>query len=121
MARLPAGTRYAGVAPVGDTIVVAGGITPAGTSSAVYAVNPATHAVRRAATLPAPEAHAGMAALDGSLYLVGGRDVLRISGGRVSMAARLPVALTDPAVVALGGRIVAIGGGTNGVYAFTPR
>jgi len=121
VARLPAGTRYAGVAPVGDTIVVAGGITPAGTSSAVYAVNPATHAVRRAATLPAPEAHAGMAALDGSLYLVGGRDVLRISGGRVSMAARLPVALTDPAVVALGGRIVAIGGGTNGVYAFTPR
>ena len=34
---------------------------------------------------------------------------------------RSPVPLTDPAVVALGGRIVIVGGGTNGVYAFTPR
>jgi hypothetical protein len=31
------------------------------------------------------------------------------------------VSLADPAVVALGGRIVIVGGGTDGVYAFTPR
>jgi hypothetical protein len=100
---------------------VAGGITPAGTSSAVYAVDPASRSVERIATLPAPEAHAGMAALGNALYLVGGRDVLRIAGRSVTVAARLPVALTDPAVVAVGGRIVIVGGGTSAVYAFTPR
>jgi hypothetical protein len=73
------------------------------------------------ATLPTPEAHAGMAALGGVLYLVGVRDVLRIAGGSVTVAARLPVSLADPAVVALGGRIVIVVGGTTGIYAFTPR
>ena len=119
--RLPAGTRYAGVAALGGKIVVAGGLTPAGATSAVYTVDPRTHRVRRTATLPGPEAHAGMAAVGHALYLVGGRDILRIEDGSVEVAARLPVPLTDPAVVALGGRIVIVGGGTNGVYAFTPR
>jgi hypothetical protein len=121
VARLPAGTRYAGVATLNGSIVVAGGLTPAGTSSAVYSVDPASGSVKRIATLPAPEAHAGMAALGNALYLVGGHDVLRIAGRSVTVAARLPVALSDPAVVAFGGRIVIVGGGTSGVYAYTPR
>ena len=121
VARLPAGTRYAGVATLNGSIVVAGGLTPAGTSSAVYSVDPASGSVKRIATLPAPEAHAGMATLGNALYLVGGRDVLRIAGRSVTVAARLPVALSDPAVVALGGRIVIVGGGTSGVYSYTPR
>jgi len=121
IARLPAGTRYAGVAVLGGRIMVAGGITPSGISSAVYSIDPATRKVARLATLPAPEAHAGMAALGNALYLVGGSNVLRIAGRSVTVAARLPVSLTDPAVVALGGRIVIVGGGTTGVYAFTPR
>ena len=121
VARLPAGTRYAGVAVLGGRIVVAGGITPSGTSSAVYSIDPATRKVARVATLPAPEAHAGMAALGNALYLVGGSEVLRIVHGSVTVAARLPVSLADPAVVALGGRIVIVGGGTTGVFAFTPR
>ncbi|HEY2542173.1 MAG TPA: hypothetical protein VGH92_03890, partial [Gaiellaceae bacterium] len=121
VARLPAGTRYAGVAALGGRIVVAGGITPAGTSSAVYSVDPRSGRVGRIATLPAPEAHAGMASLGGALYLVGGRDVLRIAGRSVTVAARLPVSLTDPAVVASGDRIVIVGGGTSAVYAYTPR
>ena len=121
VARLPAGTRYAGVATLNGRIVVAGGITPSGTSSSVYSIDPASGSVRRIATLPAPEAHAGMAALGNALYLVGGRDVLRIAGRSVTVAARLPVALADPAVVALGSRIVIVGGGTSGVYAYTPR
>lgn len=120
VARLPVGTRYAGVAALGGRIVVAGGLTTAGATNAVYTVDPRTHTVRRTATLPAAEDHAGMAALGGALYLVGGRDVLRISGGAVTVAARLPVALADPAVVALGGRVVIVGGGTDGVYAFSP-
>jgi hypothetical protein len=122
VARLPAGTRYAGVAALGHRIVVAGGLTTAGATSAVYSVDPSTHRVRRIATLPAPEDHAGLAALGGALYLVGGREILRISaGGAVSVAAHLPVSLSDPAVVAVGGKVVIVGGGTNAVYAFTPR
>ncbi len=121
IARLPTGTRYAGVAVLDRRIVVAGGLTSAGPTDAVYSVDPAVGKVRRIATLPAPEDHAGMAVLGGSLYLVGGSEILRIHGSRVSVAARLPVSLSDPAVVALGGRIVIVGGGTNGVYAFTPR
>jgi len=121
IARLPAGTRYAGVAALGGSIVVAGGITTAGTSSAVYVVDPRSGRVRREGTLPAPEAHAGMAALGGALYLVGGRDILRIVGRSVTVAARLPVSLSDAAVVASGGRILIVGGGTSGVYAFAPR
>src|SRR5581483_7904865 len=66
--RLPAGTRYAGVAALGGKIVVAGGLTPAGATSAVYTVDPRTHRVRRTATLPGPEAHAGMAAVGHALY-----------------------------------------------------
>ena len=120
VARLPAGTRYAGVAALGGRIFVAGGITPSGTSSAVYAVDPRTGSVRRAATLPAPEAHAGMAALGGALYLVGGRQVLRIAGRSVTVVATLPVSLSDPAVVAVGNRIVIVGGGTSGVYVYKP-
>ena len=118
VARLPNGTRYAGVAAIGHTIYVAGGITTAGTSDAIYAV---TGRVRQIGTLPAPEAHAGMAALGGALYLVGGRQVLRIApSGSVSTAATLPVSLADPAVVAVGRSLVIVGGGTNAVYSFTP-
>ena len=120
VARLPAGTRYAGVAAADGKIVVAGGLTTAGPTAGVYSVDPVAHTVRRVATLPAPLAHAGMAELGGVLYLVGGREILRIAGRTVTVAARLPVALADPAVVAVGHSIVIVGGGTNGVYAFTP-
>ena len=120
VARLPAGTRYAGVAALAGRIYVAGGLTPGGPTDAVYEVG-ASGGVRQVATLPAPQDHAGMTVLGGSLYLVGGRGILRIEPtGGVSVAGRLPVSLADPAVVAVGSRIVIVGGGTNAVYAFRP-
>jgi outer membrane protein assembly factor BamB len=121
VARLPQGTRYAGVAAIGRTIYVAGGLTTAGTASAVYAVTPG-RAARQIATLPAPEDHAALAALGGKLYLVGGSRVLEIDpgSGTVTVAARLPVSLADPAVSVVGGRIVVVGGGTSAVYALIP-
>jgi hypothetical protein len=121
VARLPQGTRYAGVAAIGRTIYVAGGLTTNGATDAVYAVTPGGGA-RRIATLPAPQDHAALAALGGTLYLVGGRQVLAIDpgSGAVSVAARLPVALADPAATVLGGRILVVGGGTSSVYALTP-
>jgi hypothetical protein len=72
--------------------------------------------------LPAPEDHAAHAALGGKLYLVGGRRVLTIEpgSGKVSVAARLPAALSDPTATTIGKRIVIAGGGTNGVWALGP-
>jgi hypothetical protein len=120
VARLPAGTRYAGVAALGGRIYVAGGLTPAGDTSAVWAIRPGGRPVR-VATLPAPEAHAALVALGGHLYLIGGDRILRIDPrGGVTVAARLPHALEDPAAVASGRRILVVGGGTSAVYAFTP-
>jgi hypothetical protein len=117
VARLPTGTRYAGVAALGRTIYVAGGLTIAGATRAVYAVS-LGGSVRRMATLPAPEDHAALAALGGTLYLVGGRRVLAIdpSSGKVSAAALLPRSLSDPTATTVGNRIVVTGGGTNDVW-----
>ena len=62
-----------------------------------------------------------MAALDGNLYLVGGRKILRIQpAGGVSVVAYLPVSLVDPAVAAVGNRLVIVGGGTRFVYSVEP-
>jgi DNA-binding beta-propeller fold protein YncE len=120
VARLPAGTRYAGVAALGGRIYVAGGLTTQGATDAVYEVA-LPGPVRRVATLPRPLDHAGMAELGGKLYLVGGAEILRLDpSGAVAVVARLPVSLSDPAVVAVAGRLVIVGGGTNAVYTFRP-
>jgi outer membrane protein assembly factor BamB len=121
--RLPAGTRYAGVAASGGKIYVAGGVTTHGESNAIYAFDPRDASVVRIGSLPHPEAHAALAALGRYLYLFGGRSVLRISPstGTVTRVATLPRALSDPNAVTIGGRIVVLGGGTNAVYALTIR
>ena len=123
VARLPLGTRYAGVATSGGKIYVAGGLTPQGESRAIYEFDPQDATVVRIGSLPRPEAHAALAALGGRLYLFGGRSVLRISPdtGAVARVATLPRALTDPNAVTIGRRIVVLGGGTNAVYGLTPR
>ena len=118
--RLPTGTRYAGVASLDNSIYVAGGLTTAGESRAVYQVDPRVGSVTRVATLPQPVAHAPLAALDGSLYLVGGtasdgaplQAIERIDPrtGSVTRAGRLPHPLADSAAVALGRQIVVVGG-----------
>lgn len=76
------------------------------------------HVVREIGRLPAPEDHAALGVLRGALYLVGGTRVLRIdpTTGRVSVLAKLPDTLQDPAVVATGRRLAIIGGGTSAVY-----
>ncbi|MGZ6728434.1 MAG: hypothetical protein ACXVFC_03900, partial [Gaiellaceae bacterium] len=117
--RLPAGLRYAGVAALGGRIYVAGGLTTAGPSRAVYAVDPAAGTVTRVAMLPAPADHVALAALGSRLLLVGGgsRTVLAIDPARrtVRTAGTLPQPLTDPAAVSLGGSVYVLGGGTADV------
>jgi len=118
--RLPSGLRYAGVAARGGKIYVAGGLTTAGNSRAVFAVDPVRRSVSRVATLPAPLAHVALAPLGSRLLLVGGgsRSVLSIdpSAGTVRVVARLPQALADPAAVAQQGNVFVLGGGTDAVY-----
>ena len=98
-------------------------------------VDPKRHTVRVVAMLPAPIAHAPLVALDGKLYLVGGRDaaggavdpILSIDpvSGAVTVAARLPQPLADAAAVALGSRVIVLGGAdttaSDAVLAFQPR
>jgi hypothetical protein len=133
-ARLPTGLRYAGVAAIGSTIYVAGGLTTSGETSAIEAVDPSTRSVRRIGTLPRPLAHAPLVAANGALYLIGGRSpsgaalrtILRIDPGTggVSRIGALPQALADAAAVTLGRQVIVLGGAaassSNAVYAFTP-
>jgi len=121
VARLPQGLRYAGVTAIGVTIYVAGGLSTSSPTRAVYAVKPGKKP-HRIATLPKPEDAAALAALNGTLYYVGGRKVLAISPrtGRVTIAARLPVALANATATTLGNEIVVAGGGTSGVWALRP-
>jgi len=121
VARLPAGLRYAGVAVLGGTIYVAGGLRTGGETGEVDAVDPRTGAVRRVATLPTPVAHAPLVTIGGALYLVGGTDtagqalatILRIdpATGRVTIAGHLPMPLADAAAVSLGATGIILGGG----------
>jgi len=121
VARLPQGTRYAGVAAIGRTIYVVGGLTTSGESRAIYAVQ-LRKKPKRIGTLPRPEAHGALAAFNGTLYYVGRRTILAIDprSGKVTIAARLKVSLSDPTATTVGNAIVIAGGGTNGIWSFTP-
>jgi hypothetical protein len=122
VARLPQGTRYAGVAAIGRTIYVVGGLTPSGASRAIYAL-PLGEKLRRIGTLPKPQAHAALAAVGGTLYYVGGRTIRAINPrtGKSRVAFRLPASLSDPSVTASGRTVFIAGGGTNGIWLFTPH
>jgi outer membrane protein assembly factor BamB len=119
--RLPTGLRYAGVAALGSKIYVAGGLSTAGPTRAVYAVDPAAGTVTRVATLPRPADHVALAALGSRLLLAGGgsRQVLAIdpAAGTVRAVASLPQALIDPAAVAENGKVLVLGGGPAAIYA----
>jgi hypothetical protein len=121
VARLPQGLRYAGVTALGKTIYVAGGLSTSGPTRAVYAVAPGKKPLR-VATLPKPEDSAALAALNGMLYYVGGRKVLAINPrtGKVTVAARLPISLSNATATTVGNEIVVAGGGTNGIWALKP-
>jgi hypothetical protein len=127
VARLPVGLRYAGVAARGSSIWVAGGVTPAGRSAAIYRIDPVAGRVVRVGTLPAANAHAPLVSAHGALWLIGGdgsRSLLRIdpATGRATIAAPLPRAFVDAAAAVLpDGRVVVLGGnGSDAVWSFRP-
>ena len=120
---LPVGLRYAAVTAAGGDLLIIGGSTPSGVSDAVYRFDPAAGRVEQIARLADPITHASAAALNGTVYLVGGRgastdaqtaDVWAIDPltGRVRRAGRLPQPLSDAGVAAVGGAIIVAGGRT---------
>jgi hypothetical protein len=133
-ARLPVGVRYAGVAAIGHTMYVAGGLTTSGETRTIDAVDPSTGSVRPLGRLPRAIAHAPLVAAGGMLYLIGGqaangaalRTILRIdpSTGAVSVRGKLPQALADAAAVVVGPNVIVLGGAaatpSNAIYSFTP-
>ena len=121
VAHLPVGLRYAAVAIAGNGLLVLGGVSPAGTSDAIYRFDLATHRVTRVGTLPRPTEHGNAATLGSTVYLVGGRgpsDTDQTSAvyavdpatGRVRSAGRLPTPTSDAAVMTMGNAIVVAGG-----------
>jgi N-acetylneuraminic acid mutarotase len=121
VAHLPVGLRYAAVTISGSGLYVLGGVTPAGTSAAIYRFDVATHRVRRIGTLPRPTEHGNAVTLGAMIYLVGGRgpgdsdqtaaiDAVDPLTGRVRPAGRLPTPTSDAAVMTIGQAIVVAGG-----------
>ena len=116
------------VAALDGLIYVVGGFKPSGAGTeaetAVERYNPSTDTWTTVAALPAGVNHAGLAAVGGKLYLVGGyggatftgTDVVRIYDPATdswTTGASLPSARGALAVAVLDGKIHAIGGSTN--------
>jgi hypothetical protein len=119
VATLPTGLRYAAVAALGDSLLIAGGRTPAGATRDVWRYEPRSGRLTHVGLLPSPLMHAAAGVLGGTMYVVGGlgadgrptQSVLAISAnGRVRAAAALPGPLSDAAVATLPDRLVVVGG-----------
>jgi N-acetylneuraminic acid mutarotase len=123
VARLPIGLRYAAATTVDGDVMIIGGSSPSGATAAIYRFDPRTRAVAQIGRLARPITHATAAALNGTVYLVGGRSdnldgqtasvwAIDPTTGRVRRAGRLPQPLSDAAAVAVGDAIIVAGGRT---------
>lgn len=124
LAPMPTARQEVAVAPVNGRVFVIGGFGAGSEPVAdVEVYDPATDRWETKAPLPAPTHHAAAAVIDGRLFVVGGysggrmswsplRTVYEYDDARNSWATRAPLrqARGGLAVVALGGRLHAIGG-----------
>ncbi len=131
VARLPVPVRYAAVGVLGGEIWVFGGQTPAGISSVIQRVNPATGKTAVVGHLPRPMTGGSAFTLGGALYVAGGqvgpagaataspsaplatsRAVLGFDPGRrtVTIEGTLPVPVANAGVALLGRTAYLIGG-----------
>lgn len=131
-ARLPLGVRYPAAGALGGHVIVAGGEMTSGSPTAdAWSFDPASGAVTRLPSLPAPTDHAPGAVLNGRFYLLGGlrrgafsSTILSWAPGerRWRTAGRLPGALSDAAAVSLPSEIAVLGGrGSGGTVADVTR
>ena len=131
LAPMPTARQEIAVAEVNGRIFVIGGFGPDSEAVATVEVyDPASNRWETRAPLPAPTHHAAAAVIDGRLFLVGGygggrlgssalRTVYVYDEARSSWATRAPLkqARGGLAVVALGGRLHAIGGSNDSASA----
>ena len=120
VATLPLGLRYPAVTAADGRLIVAGGQDAHGPTKSIYAVDPASGAVRRLGTLAAAVAHAAAFTLGSSVYVAGGRDardaaVARVSAvdprsGEIHTARPLPRAAADAAVTTSPSGVLLVGG-----------
>jgi DNA-binding beta-propeller fold protein YncE len=118
---LAAAVQDPATAAVGSRVVLAGGLTPADTSSDAVAADSGARE-RLLSRLPGAQHDAAAVALDGQVYVFGGGNgaaqldhVLRLDpmSGAVHDAGRLPVAASDVAAAAIGGTAYVVGGYTG--------
>jgi hypothetical protein len=117
---LPAGLRYAAVAPSGSGVVIAGGVSKDGPVSTVSEFDPAAGAISTIGHLPSRVGHAAALALGSFVYILGGRDaggraegnVWRVDPGARKVRAQpsLTAPVSDPASVSDGASGWLLGG-----------
>ena len=124
VAHLPDPVRYAAVAAVGSSLVVAGGSLPNGRASdSVYVLRAGSSRPVRIGRLPAPTTHASAATVDGRAIVVGGRGAstgtptsrlvaIDVLWRTVRPAGSLSEPLSDATAVTIGRRILVAGGRT---------
>ncbi len=123
--RLPVGVSNAGAAAIGDAIYVPGGTTPTQALNLLQVYYPTndTAQVVTSDPLPAPRLGAGVTALNGKLYVIGGGDAnqlpqnsvfeydpARPAGSRWQTKAPMPTARLYLGAAAVDGSIYAVGG-----------
>lgn len=136
VAHLPRALRYAAVAAVAGRLVIAGGTCGEAAQREILRFDPPSGRVVAIGRLPGALTHAPAVALNGMVYVLGGRgsaphsqtrEILAIdpATGAVTPAGRLPVALSDTAAAVLGTRVVLAGGQSasqteSSIYSLAP-
>ncbi len=128
---LPAGRDHLGVAAAGGKIYAFGGFVGSvhkGAGTDAFEYDPATSAWRTLPPMKGPRGSAGAAVVDGKIHVIGGRNLDgkvvathevydpragNLQSGAWSGAAPLPVARDHLVIIAVDGKIHAIGGRTG--------
>ncbi len=117
--QIPVPVRYGAAAGLHGRLVVFGGQTGSGDTSAIQEVNVGTRRASVVGHLPVPLSHASAVVLGEVIYVLGGRTNRVASrriwsfdqrSGRVRLAGLLPMALSDAGVTTVGETAYLIGG-----------
>jgi hypothetical protein len=105
----------------GGSVLVAGGLAPSGTTSAILRLDPASGTVVTAGHLATAVHDAAGAALGGSWLVLGGGRVTQDSGvqgvatsGASSVVGQLPAPRADLSALTVGTDVIVLGGGAKG-------
>ncbi len=122
--QLPAGISREVVLPDGQNLLIAGGLTPGGTSTAaVSTLNPVTGSLTPAGQLAVPTHDAAGATVGGRTLIFGGGEQVSVGmvqavvpHGAAATAGQLPGARSDLMAVSRGGTAYLLGGYNGAAY-----